>query len=131
MKDVIRSNGIEIKKIISQQIVLRSSGNSEFNGVVNKALKLLPPSDNLRIVTNDNFILAKMSFDQWNLVFKKDIEQKKFNKLCDTFNKSSSILATNLTDSQIFFQVGGDNACLLYTSPSPRDAESSRMPSSA
>ena len=45
MKDVIRSNGIEIKKIISQQIVLRSSGNSEFNGVVNKALKLLPPSE--------------------------------------------------------------------------------------
>ena len=70
MKDVIRSNGIEIKKIISQQIVLRSSGNSEFNGVVNKALKLLPPSDNLRIVTNDNFILAEMSFDQWNLRFK-------------------------------------------------------------
>ena len=96
MKDVIRSNGIEIKKIISQQIVLRSSGNSEFNGVVNKALKLLPPSDNLRIVTNDNFILAKMSFDQWNLIFKKDIEQKKFYKLCNTFNKSTSILATNL-----------------------------------
>ena len=89
MKDVIRSNGIEIKKIISQQIVLRSSGNSEFNGVVNKALKLLPPSDNLRIVTNDNLILAKMSFDQWNLIFKKDIEQKKFHKLCNTFNKSS------------------------------------------
>ena len=113
MKDVIRSNGIEIKKIISQQIVLRSSGNSEFNGVVNKALKLLPPSDNLRIVTNDNFILAKMSFDQWNLIFKKDIEQKKFHKLCNTFNKSSSILATNLTDSQIFFQVGGENATMI------------------
>ena len=113
MKDVIRSNGIEIKKIISQQIVLRSSGNSEFNGVVNKALKLLPPSDNLRIVTNDNFILAKMSFDQWNLIFKKDIEQKKFYKLCNTFNKSTSILATNMTDSQIFFQVGGENATMI------------------
>ena len=54
-----------------------------------------------------------MSFDQWNLVFKKDIEQKKFHKLCDTFNKSSSILATNLTDSQIFFQVGGENATMI------------------
>ena len=26
---------------------------------------------------------------------------------------------------------GGDNGCLLYTSPSPRDATLSRMPSSA
>ena len=26
---------------------------------------------------------------------------------------------------------GGHGGCLLYTSPSPRDAESSRMPSSA
>ena len=28
-------------------------------------------------------------------------------------------------------RVAGHEACLLYTSPSPRDAESSRMPSSA
>jgi sarcosine oxidase gamma subunit len=54
-----------------------------------------------------------MSFDQWNLIFKKDIEQKKFYKLCNTFNKSTSILATNLTDSQIFFQVGGENATMI------------------
>ena len=27
--------------------------------------------------------------------------------------------------------IGKDTSCLLYTSPSPRDAESSRMPSSA
>ena len=28
-------------------------------------------------------------------------------------------------------KVGGDNVCLLYTSPSPRDRSLSRMPSSA
>ena len=27
--------------------------------------------------------------------------------------------------------IAGDQGCLLYTSPGPRDAESSRMPSSA
>ena len=27
--------------------------------------------------------------------------------------------------------IGGSNSCLLYTSPSPRDVEESRMPSSA
>ena len=29
------------------------------------------------------------------------------------------------------FRKKGDNPCLLYTSPSPRDVEESRMPSSA
>ena len=38
-------------------------------------------------------------------------------------------------NSQAMIQIDGgvsiDNACLLYTSPSPRDSDSSRMPSSA
>ena len=32
---------------------------------------------------------------------------------------------------QTFFGMNGEKACLLYTSPSPRDATLSRMPSSA
>ena len=36
------------------------------------------------------------------------------------------------TDTQFFFFITGDSVlCLLYTSPSPRDATLSRMPSSA
>ena len=38
------------------------------------------------------------------------------------------IEATNNVSSQ---QKARDNNCLLYTSPSPRDVEESRMPSSA
>ena len=33
--------------------------------------------------------------------------------------------------SPYFFNAGLFNTCLLYTSPSPRDVEESRMPSSA
>ena len=36
---------------------------------------------------------------------------------------------TQIIDNEIY--VKGDPACLLYTSPSPRDVEESRMPSSA
>ena len=35
------------------------------------------------------------------------------------------------TDGQVEIGTGGIGACLLYTSPSPRDVEESRMPSSA
>ena len=39
-------------------------------------------------------------------------------------------LLSSEADTIVRFQ-GGHNACLLYTSPSPRDATLSRMPSSA
>ena len=87
MTEVIRSDGIEIKKKVIQQILLRGSGDSKFNNHINKSLKLLPPSDNLRIISNDNYTLAKMSFDQWNLIFEKEIEIKKLNKILDDLNK--------------------------------------------
>ena len=44
MTEVIRSDGIEIKKKVIQQILLRGSGDSKFNNLINKSLKLLPPS---------------------------------------------------------------------------------------
>ena len=58
-----------------------------------------------------------------------------------TFSISSgadaSLFSVNTTGSVTFntapdFEIPGDaNTCLLYTSPSPRDREKSRMPSSA
>ena len=40
-------------------------------------------------------------------------------------------LGLDATDSKILKSCEEDMACLLYTSPSPRDVEESRMPSSA
>ena len=110
MTEVIRSDGVEIKKKVIQQILLRGSGDSKFNSQINKSLKLLPPSDNLRIISNDNYTLAKMSFDQWNLIFEKEIENKKLNKILADLNKSPLILATNISDSQVFFEIQGKNS---------------------
>ena len=110
MREVIRSNDVEIKTFSTNQIIIRGSGNSEFNNILNKKLKLLPPSDNLRIVSDDNHILAKMSFDQWNLIFLNDNKDFKVQKICEDFNEKASILATNFSDAQVFFQIGGNNA---------------------
>ena len=72
------------------------------------------------------------------------------SELYDYFKKCSSLSTDtrSLNKKSIFFALKGDNfngnkfaeeaikngasyACLLYTSPSPRDVEESRMPSSA
>ena len=60
------------------------------------------------------------------------------SNLVDCFDELDSILVTSnyagiMVDSECRFTVytRDDNICLLYTSPSPRDRQKSRMPSSA
>ena len=54
-----------------------------------------------------------------------------------SFGKYSAVLIENfnlvvLFEVEVFFcDLGNGGICLLYTSPSPRDAHESRMPSSA
>ena len=50
----------------------------------------------------------------------------KFTKKLDEANKFRKLCESKIKDPIIGFK-----ACLLYTSPSPRDATLSRMPSSA
>ena len=49
-----------------------------------------------------------------------------FNTLVDSVNAINTLI-----DEKIAAQHTTDNTCLLYTSPSPRDRQKSRMPSSA
>ena len=109
MRDIIRSNEVEIKKIFAHQVIIRGSGDSKFNNLLNKKLKLLPPLDNLRIVSDDNHILAKLSFDQWNLIFLDKNEDLKVQNFCQDINENSDLLATNISDAQVFFQISGEN----------------------
>ena len=76
-----------------------------------------------------------------NISFKKtkplDQQYKKFN--VPTFWQSVNLIGLNFSQAAfVNWNAGGNNsisalanACLLYTSPSPRDRQKSRMPSSA
>ena len=64
--------------------------------------------------------------DLWSIT--SFLENKEYN-----FNKENILtqLPEKFIDEAIETISGWDNYCLLYTSPSPRDPVSSRMPSSA
>ena len=62
------AKGMEIVQQDIQQILLRGKGDGSFADTVNKEVSLLPPTDNLRMINNDEFLFAKQSFDQWSLL---------------------------------------------------------------
>src|SRR6056300_1168301 len=98
MREVIRSNEVEIKTFTAHQAIIRGKGDSKFNNFLNKKLNLLPPSDNLRIVSDDNHILAKLSYDQWSLIFLGKNDDLKIQNFCHEINKNSELQATNISD---------------------------------
>ena len=64
-------------------------------------------------VSDDSHILAKLSFDQWNLIFLGKNEDLKAQNLCQEINENSDLLATNISDAQVFFQISGENTYSL------------------
>ena len=63
---------------------------------------------------------------------KDDVNAAKQNSRADRSNLVlMNLVGENLPTKVSATTVGADGTCLLYTSPSPRDATLSRMPSSA
>ena len=56
---------------------------------------------------------------------------KRFLKLIDLLVVHSKVTMMEESTDRITAKIGEENDCLLYTSPSPRDLSTSRMPSSA
>ncbi len=108
MKEIFSIRGVDIFQKEFKQIVLRSSGDEKFNEIINKKTSLLPPSENLKIVSNDNFFLAKHSFDQWNMFYFKEESHKEVLKFISEINSNESMLASDYSYGQIYFEIYGE-----------------------
>ena len=77
MMSTFSGKNLLIEQQYFQQVLIRGKGDGSFAETVNKEISLLPPSDNLRMVSNEKFLFAKQSFDQWILVCLKKDQIKK------------------------------------------------------
>ena len=102
------AKGMDIVQKDLQQILLRGKGDGSFAETINKEISLLPPSDNLRMINNDEFLFAKQSFDQWNLVCLKQQPEKEMFRLVSAMNANEEILASDYSNT-IYFEITGDN----------------------
>ena len=91
-----------------QQILIRGKGDGSFAETVNKEISLLPPSDNLRIISNDKFLFAKQSFDQWSLLCLEKKSDKEMLNLISAMNKNEEILASDYSNTT-YFEIAGEN----------------------
>ena len=96
-----------MKFIITLLFSLVIAGKS-FAETVNKEISLLPPSDNLRIISNDKFLFAKQSFDQWSLIFLKQKSDKEILNLISKMNINNEILASDYSQTTYFEFTGED-----------------------
>tara|TARA_Y100001970_G_scaffold91477_1_gene115352 strand:- start:1246 stop:1764 length:519 start_codon:yes stop_codon:yes gene_type:complete len=102
------AKGMEIVQQDIQQILLRGKGDGSFADTVNKEVSLLPPTDNLRMINNDEFLFAKQSFDQWSLLCLKPKTEREIFKLVSAFNTNEGILASDYSNTT-YFEITGEN----------------------
>ena len=66
----------------------------------------------------------------WNSAYRNLMKRKGFSFI-NVFGLAVGMASALLILTYVTFEFSFDKICLLYTSPSPRDRQKSRMPSSA
>ena len=107
MTKILSINEVEITQKNFQQVLIRGDGKEKFNQIINNEISILPPSKNLEIVNKDNYIFAKNSFDQWSLIYLKEIDYGKILKFISNINLNDEILASDYSYGQIYFEIVG------------------------
>ena len=121
------AKGMEIIQQDKQQILLRGKGDGIFADIINKEVSLLPPTDNLRMINNDEFLFAKQAFDQWSLVCLKPKSEKEMFRLVSAFNVNEEILASDYSNTT-YFEITGENKNHYLSKLTHFDLRSKKFP---
>ena len=109
MTQLLSSQGIDISQKNFQQIIIRGDGKDQFNQKIKQEISTFPPSKNLEVTTNDKFIFAKNSFDQWSLIYLVEQDYKEILKFISKINSNDEILASDYSYGQVYFEISGEN----------------------
>ncbi len=108
MMSTFTAKGMLIEQQQYQQVLLRGKGDGKFADTVNKEISLLPPSENLRMINNENYLFAKQSYDQWSLICLNQKSDRELLNLISSLNKNQEILASDYSNTS-YFEFTGKN----------------------
>ena len=109
MIQLLSLRGVEILQKNFQQVIIRGDGKDRFNQTINKEISILPPSKNLEVIKDDEFIFAKKSFDEWSLIYLLEQDYKEVLKFISNINSNDEILASDYSYGQVYFEISGKN----------------------
>ena len=109
MTQLLSSQGIDISQKNFQQIIIRGDGKDQFNQKIHQEFSTFPPSKNLEVTSNDKFIFAKNSFDQWSLIYLIEQDYREILKFISKINSNDEILASDYSYGQVYFEISGEN----------------------
>ena len=103
MTIILSSDSVNVIQKDFLQVLIRGNGRDQFNQIIAKEISINPPSKNLEISSNDKYIFAKNSFDQWSLLFLFEKDYKKILRMIKNLNLSDEILASDYSYCQVYF----------------------------
>ena len=109
MTKILSIEGLNISEKNYQQVIIRGDGREQFNQKINNEVSILPPSKNLEIITNEKYLFAKQSFDQWSLIYLVEQNYKDVIKFVSNINANNEILASDYSYGQVYFEISGEN----------------------
>ena len=109
MTKILSIEGLNISEKNYQQVIIRGDGREQFNQKINNEISMLPPSKNLEIITNEKYLFAKQSFDQWSLIYLVEQNYKDVIKFVSNINANNEILASDYSYGQVYFEISGEN----------------------
>ena len=113
MKEIFSISGIDIFQRDFNQIMIRGNEHEQLNQIINKGVSLNLPNENLKIVNNDNILIAKHSFDQWNLIYFNDQNYRDVLKLVSNLNSNNQVCASDYSYGQVYFEISGEKSSKL------------------
>ena len=109
MTKILSSDNVNVVQKNYLQVLLRCSVKDQFNQIIKKSIPISPPLKNLEITSDDRYIFAKNSFDQWSLLYLVEQDYKKILKFVENLNLNDEILASDYSYGQVYFEITGNN----------------------
>ena len=109
MSKIVSGLGVEVTQRDFHQIILRGDGSDKFDNIIEEKTSIKPPSRNLEIKCDENYIFGKNSPDQWSLVLTDKKEHNQIINLVSSINVNEDLLASDYSYGQVYFEIEGEN----------------------
>jgi len=128
MTKILSSDSVNVVQKDYLQVLLRGNGKEQFNQILKKEISISPPSKNLEITSDERYIFAKNSFDQWSLLYLVEKDYKKILKFIENLNSNDEILASDYSYGQVYFEITGNNKNEFLNKLTNFDLRSKKFP---